>query len=133
MAMKASVGSLPNRRWLTGQFEATFEMKSVIAGHSDETDVVREVEILNRVVRATPEGWKYECNQRHAEFVIEAMGLEGTKKVGTPAAEESHKRTEEQGEEGRQLLDPEFTTEGRALVAKANYIAQDRAELQHPV
>ena len=49
--------------------------------------------------------------------MIEAMGLEGTKKVTTPAAEESHKRTEEEEEEGRQLLDAESTTAFRALVA----------------
>ena len=82
------------------------------------------------IIRSTLQGWEYECDQRHAEIMIEAMGLEGTKKVGTPAAEESHKRTEE---EGRQLLDAEFTSVFRALVARANYMAQDRAELQYPV
>ena len=65
--------------------------------------------------------------------MIEAMGFEGTKKVTTPAAEESHKRTEEDEEEGRQLLDVESTTAFRALVARANYMAQDRVELQYPV
>ena len=64
-----------------------------------------------------PEGWEYECDQRHAEIMIEAMGLEGTKKATTPAAEESHKRTDEDEEEGRQLLDAESTTAFRALVA----------------
>ena len=118
----ASVGSLANLRWLKGQLEATFEMKSVICGHSDETDVVREAKILNRIIRASPEGWEYECDQRHAEIMIEAMGLEGTKKVTTPAAEESHKRTEEDEEEGRQPLDAESTTAFRALVARAHYI-----------
>ena len=94
----ASVGSLANLPWLKGQLEATFEMKSVICG------VVREAKILNRIIRASPEGWEYECDQRHAEIIIEAMGLESIKKVTTPAAEESHKRTEEDEEEGRQLL-----------------------------
>ena len=108
-------------------------MESVIAGHSDEPDVVREAKILNRIIRATPEGWDYECDQRHAEIMIEAMGPECTKNVGTPAAEESHKRTEEEEEEGRQLLDAEVTTAFRALVARANYMTQDRAELQYPV
>ena len=120
------MGSLANLRWLKGQLEATFEMKSVMSGHSDEADVVREAKILNRIIRATPEGWEYECYQRHANIMIEAMRPEGTKKVGTPAAEESHKRTEDEEEEGRQLLDAEFTTAFRALVARANYMAQER-------
>ena len=102
-------------------------MKSVICGHSDESDVGREAKILNRIIRAMPEGWEYECDQRHAQIMIEGMGLEGTKKVSTPAAEESHKRSEEEEEEGRQLLDAEFTAAFEALVARANYMAQDRA------
>ena len=36
-------------------------------------------------------------------------------------------------EDGRQLLDAESTTAFRGLVARANYMAQDRAELQYPV
>ena len=66
----ALVGSLANLRWLKGQLGATFEMKAVIAGHSDESDVVREAKILNRIIRATPDGWEYECDQRHAEIMI---------------------------------------------------------------
>ena len=87
----ASVGSLVNLRWLKGQLDATFEMKSVICGHSDESDVVREAKILNSIIRTAPEGREYECAQRHAEIMIEALGLEGTKKVGTPSAKGSTK------------------------------------------
>ena len=76
----ASVGSLDNLRWLKGQLETTFEVKSVICGHSGETDVVWEAKMLNRIIRATPEGWEYECDQRHAEIMIEAMGSKAQRK-----------------------------------------------------
>ena len=46
-------------------------MKTVIAGHSDGEGVVREAKILNRIIRAVPTGWEYECDQRHAEIILE--------------------------------------------------------------
>ena len=67
----ASAGSLEALRWLQGKLEGTFEMKTVIAGHSSDPEVVTEAKILNRVIRAVPTGWEYECDQRHAEIIIE--------------------------------------------------------------
>ena len=55
--------------------EEAFNMKTVIASHGEAADIVKKVKILNRVIRATPEGCEYECDQRHAETMIEAMGL----------------------------------------------------------
>ena len=88
---------------------------------------------MNRVIRATPEGWEYECDQRHAEIMIEALGMTGCKPLGTPAAEESHKTTEAEEAQGLEPFNNEDTTAFRGLVARANYMAQDRAELQFPV
>jgi hypothetical protein len=67
----ATVGSLEDVRWLQSRLESEFEMKTVIAGHSGAKGVVREAKILNRVVRAVPAGWEYECDQRHAEIILE--------------------------------------------------------------
>ena len=53
----ASVGSIASLRWLKARLEETFDMKTVIAGHSDDKDVVEEAKILNRIIRATPQGW----------------------------------------------------------------------------
>ena len=50
-------------------------MKTVIAGHSKNQDVVTEVKILNRVFRAVPSGWEYECDQRYAEIILEEMQM----------------------------------------------------------
>ena len=129
----ASVGSVVSLRWLKARLEETFDMKTVIAGHSEATDIVREAKILNRVIRATSEGWEYECDQRHAEIMIEAMGLTGSRPLGTPASDDSHKKEDSEEAIGREPLDAEHTTMYRALVARANYMAQDRAELQFPV
>ena len=57
----ATIGSAPDLRWMRGQLEARFEMKTSLVGHSGDPDVVTEGKILNRIVRATTSGWDYEC------------------------------------------------------------------------
>ena len=39
---------------------------------------------MNRLVRATPDGWEYECDPRHIEVFVEQLNLEDAKKVITP-------------------------------------------------
>ena len=51
-------------------------MKTVNAGQGGAANIVKEEEILNQMIRATPEGREYECDQRHAELMIEALGPE---------------------------------------------------------
>ena len=67
----ATVGSLSAVRWLQAQFEAAFDMKTVIAGHDQVDGVVGEAKILNRVIRAVPEGWEYEPDLRHPYAILE--------------------------------------------------------------
>ena len=60
----ASTGTLKELRWMKGQLEHCFDVKTTIVGHGPESDVVREGKILNRVIRASSSGWEYECDQR---------------------------------------------------------------------
>ena len=48
----ATLGPLNNLKWLQGQLESAFEMKTVIAGHGGRPGVVGEVKILNSVIRS---------------------------------------------------------------------------------
>ena len=51
--------------------EARFEIKR--RGHIGESEgCVKEIRILNRVLRLTPEGLRYKAGPRHAEFLIRA-------------------------------------------------------------
>ena len=50
-------------------------MKTQLVGHSDRADVLREAQILNRVVRTTQDGWEYECDQRHVEIILGQLDL----------------------------------------------------------
>ena len=54
----ATVGSLKGVRWLQQQWDSAFDMKTVIAGHEQVDGVGGEAKILNRVIRAVPEGWE---------------------------------------------------------------------------
>ena len=130
----ATVGSLEGLRWLQKELEAAFEIETVIAGHSNNEGVVREAKILNRIIRAVPAGWEYESDQRHAEIILEELQMgEGTRPLGTPGVEETLKRKPEEEAAGLKPLDPRSATKYRALVARANYVAQDRAEIQYAV
>ena len=44
----------------------------------------REGNVFNRMLRATEAGWEVEADPRHAELVIEQLGLDAEKAVATP-------------------------------------------------
>ena len=104
-------------------------MKTVIAGHSGRPGIVDETKIMNRVIKADPEGWEYECDQRHAEIILEELQLVGCKPLGAPGVEEVLNRTPDEDAYGSEPPEAEIATQYRALTARANYMAQDRAEL----
>ena len=46
------------------------------------------------MIRATPQGWEYESDQRHVEIILEQLGLnvDNTKPLSTPGVEETTSR-----------------------------------------
>ena len=85
---------------------------------------------MNRIIRACPAGWEYECDQRHVEVIIEELDLLSAKPVVTPGVDEV--ASDEPGL-GARLLDPAMSSCYRALAARANYIAVDRADCQYAI
>ena len=91
--------------------------------HSAQEDKERsESRILNRIVRWTPEGGEYEADQRHAELIIQAMGMEKGKAVATPGEDEPAWKLEDNEKE----LGPKETTLYRMVAARANYLSVNR-------
>ena len=45
---------------------------------------LKEIRMLNRIVRITPTGLLYEADPRHAELLAKSMGLDNCKQVSTP-------------------------------------------------
>ena len=57
---------------------------------------VREARVLNRILRITELGWEYEPDQRHAEMIVEQLGLKDAKSVETPTEENKWEREEDE-------------------------------------
>ena len=84
--------------------------------------------MLNRVVRWTCDGVGYEADRRQGEKLLRDLQLdgEGVKDAATPGV----KATREQLDAD---VPPEYAKHSpyRAVVARANYLAADRPELQY--
>ena len=66
-----SCGSSSDLAWLKDRLEETFGISTQLIGI--ESQAANEVKILNRVVRAVPEGFELEADPRNGEFIIEAL------------------------------------------------------------
>ena len=103
------------------------EIRDQDVGHRRSTQRASRRRLLGRVIRRTPTGWEYEADQRHAELIIRGLHLEGAKGVKSPGEDEKPWEREENGE----ALPQDEHTKFRALAARANYLALDRADLQY--
>ncbi len=81
-----STGCRESLQWFKTRVEGRFEIKTKLIGTGEGES--REEHVLNRVIRATEEGWEYEPDQRHGEIIVRAMKLEESKGVKTPGEEE---------------------------------------------
>ena len=107
------------RKAISGKFEVKFRAR--LGGDPGDDKRVR---ILNRVLEWTDGfGIVYEADQRHGELIIKELGLSaGGKSVSTPGVKEVSDES----------VDFNPSTY-RALVARANYLAQDRPDIQYSV
>ena len=84
---------------------------------------------MNRIIRITDKGWEYEPDQRHAEMIVEQLGLKEAKSVETPTEEAKKWEAEEDEKE----LSPDRQKIFRSIAARCNYIAADRPALMFAV
>ena len=80
--------------------------------------------VLNRI-KWTDKGISYEADSRHAEIIINTLGL-NSKTKGSPIPG-SRVDADPRGQDT--LLGPRDATLYRGLVARANYLAQDRIDI----
>ena len=88
---------------------------------------MKQMRVLNRIVEWKENCICYEADQRHAEIICEQLGLVSKEAQGvvTPGIKQDI------SEDTEPKLDPEQATRYRALVARANYLAQDRPDIQY--
>ena len=111
--------------WMRQQMEMKYEM-SVIGRLGPGQEDAKEVKVLNRIIRWTPEGVEYEADPRQVERLVIDLNLEGCRKTGTPGV----KQTFEQLEKDQELPEHKHTAY-RAVAARGNYVAADRPEMQY--
>ena len=73
----------------------------------------------------------FEADPRHAEMIIRQLGLEGAKSVSTPA--EKERSGDVLASVGLPPVTAEQTTLFRSLAMRAQFLAQDRADLNECV
>ena len=75
----------------------------------------------------TEEGSRCEADQRHAEIIIRELDLKGNSNpLSTPGVKDN-----EEGSERK--LNNKEATQYRGLVARANYLCQDRSDIEFAV
>lgn len=123
-----SVGSREGMQRFRLHLEGRFEIKTTVVGPGgkDGPGEVQETGVLNRVLRVTPEGWEYEADQRHADLIIDELGLSEAMPTETPG--ENAKAWQEEG--GAVVLELMQGTKFRSIAGRANYLAQGRPEFQ---
>ena len=109
--------------WFRRGISAVFEVK--FRGRIGPEDTgLKSIRILSRVVHWTEEGIEYEADQRHAEVIVNGLELgRGVKSVSTPGCKRDITAEDEIS------LPREKATVYRALVARGNYLAQDRSDI----
>ena len=102
------------------ELEPRILLKKVGVLGADDGDL-KELRILNRVLRWMPWGIAYEADPRHAELLAQALGAEKASR-STPGVKPS-------GDMEAQPLDPENARLFRAYAARANYLGMDRLDI----
>ena len=54
------------------------------------------------MIRVKEDGVYYEADPRHAELIIQSLGLQGANSLSTPGDKDKSKATQEEGHEGEE-------------------------------
>ena len=109
-------------KWFDEELSKAYEIKTQRLGRG--AGLQREGKVLNRILRATEAGWEIEADPRHAELVIEQLGLTAEKAVATPGVSGSDEDdlTDDVPLEGIDI------TTFRGIAARCNYLGPDRPD-----
>eukprot|EP00973_Karenia_brevis_P075868 10540854-Karenia_brevis.AAC.1 len=118
-----STGKGEDLQWMRKRIEKEYEISTEIIG--PEIGDKKQAKVLNRTMTYTNNGIEYEPDPRHAEIIVKELGLEQCNTVLTPGISEEPEKKDD-GE----ALKSEEAAKYKSVVARANYLAQDRPEIQ---
>ena len=108
--------------WLEGELAASYEIQTQKIGAGEGCE--REGKVLNRIVRYTDQGWQLEVDPRHAELIVEQLGVGSVKSVVTPGIDD------DDDESGEVDIEGADATRFRGVAARCNDLASDRPDIQ---
>lgn len=115
-------------QWIHVLMKSWFDIKlRSILGSGPKDD--REVVILGRIVRITPQGMEYEADPKHRRLVLEHFGFDDSSRSLTHNGETDWKEDDGWDQE---LLESGDATVFRGLSARLNFLSLDCPDLQHP-
>lgn len=88
----------------------------------------KTITILNKCLEWKADGIHYEADQRHVEILIRELEFKSVKPVVTPGIKLPVLK-----EEDNPYLGPAEATRFRQLIARCNFVAQDRPDVQYAV
>ena len=121
------VGGMRGIRWLSEKMKTKYELKLDILGPKWEDECTQEIRILNRVISWEDQGLTYEPDQRHAEKLVQDMGMTKANQVGTPFVPDG--TVDGKVDTGTETMGEQEATRYRAIAARLNYLAGDRPDL----
>ena len=118
--------------WAEAAMHKQFLMK-VVGRLGPDADDMKEIRVLNRVLRWTAQGIAYEADPRHAEILMTGL-LGASRPVTTPGTAAAKGGLEEEEGEAEEEIPLKGDDVGlfRSYAARANYLAMDRPELAYP-
>ena len=132
-----SAGAPADLDWMESMLAKKYQIKTQRIAHGKTTrgkDKQAEGQVLNRVVRCTVDGFELEADLRHAELVVEQLGLRDAKPVTTPGSDETSGGGGDKAELGEEdELPAAEASQFRAIAARCNYLQQDRPDIQYSV
>ena len=122
-----AAGPESDLKWFRDIMKSRYDIKETMLG--PESHMAQEMRVLNRTISWRAEGITYEPDSKHAELIIEEMGLKGGKPVCSPIVHFEPDIKEQRDES--MALDKEDAARYRGVAARLNYLALDRPDLQY--
>ena len=109
----------------TAMMQKEYEVK-VRAKLGPDKDDDKCVTILNRCIEWTKEGIQYEADPRHVEIILNELDLNQCKPLSSPGVKGA-----QLSEEDNPFLNATQATKFRQVIARCNFLCQDRCDIQY--
>lgn len=119
--------------WLKEQLELKYKIKHHLLMPPDAEGDETEGEVLNRIIRCNCDGWQLEGGPRHAELVVDQLGVIDNKTITTAGGPGDEPRPDDDDHDWERDAEELASVDGScytAVIARCNYLSFDRFDAQ---